>query len=193
MKIFAFLSILTLLTSGCSTIRTTHHSVGLQPPLCEEKTSQINAAVFWNTVWRQDQKEPQIREEMLSTALERFFAGTGCYRAQNLIRQINGRSALLATDTEILSVADSSGADKAIVIKFMEAGPNLILYLSPILWQTRNEIRMNVRIIDVKSRTIEADISTHRFRGGPFTMIGADSLPLDITGSLQEVFTGTDR
>ncbi|KPK00792.1 MAG: hypothetical protein AMK71_07870 [Nitrospira bacterium SG8_35_4] len=63
-----------------------------------------------------------------------------------------------------------------------------MLYLSPILWQTKNEVLMRVKAIDIKEGTIEADISTQWLRGGPFMLLGASSLHKDIDGTMEAIF-----
>jgi len=65
-----------------------------------------------------------------------------------------------------------------------------MIYLSPILWQTQNEVLLHLRSLDVDKARLETDITSHWKRGGAFTAIGAKSLPQDLKGVLSEIFYG---
>lgn len=51
-----------------------------------------------------------------------------------------GREALLATDEELISGGHSVGAAYDMRLRIEELGPNVYLYLSPILWESKNEV-----------------------------------------------------
>jgi hypothetical protein len=100
---------------------------------------------------------------------------------------------LLVTDAKLISAGNSAGADKVIRIRIEELGPNLYLYLSPILWQTKNEVLLQVRVINTKTGKVESDLSTQWMRGGPFTLHGASGLPTDLSCALKAIFYGKEK
>jgi len=182
------------LCSGCSSISVKHHAVGIIPPLCRTDAPKDRVVVYWGTAWRADQKEVSVREALAAESIAEFFGSNPhlCFETISVSKIIAGRDALLATDAEAISEAKATGADKVILIRIEELGPNLMLYLSPVLWQTMNEALLRVRSINTKTGLLEADVSTHWTRGGPFAVIGASSLPTDLTGALRAVFIGNN-
>lgn len=189
---FAFIAcILSLVIGGCSSITIKHHAIGVDPPLCKAGATPEKVVVYWGVAWRTDQKEPSIRKALVTKGIEKFFGSNRCFETLSISRNIAGQDALLVTDFEAISEAKALGSDKVFIIRIYEFGPNLMLYLSPILWQTKNEVLLQVRSINIRTGRLEADISTHWMRGGPFTIIGAKSLPVDFAGALNAVFLGT--
>lgn len=135
-----------------------------------------------------DQKEVSIREGYIEEGIKNFFDYNPCFETLEISKSVSGHSALLVNDAELISAGNSAGADKVIRLRFEELGPNLFLYLSPILWQTKNEVLLQVRVLNTKTKDIESDISTQWMRGGPFTLHGARSLPYDLSGALKAIF-----
>ena len=177
---------------GCSSITVTHNAVGIHPPLCKTELPKEKVAVYWGTAWRTDQKEPEQREALAEKTIKEFFETKLCFEPILISRAIAGHDALLSTDTEAISKASELGVDKILIMRIEELGPNLILYLSPILWQTKNEVLLHVRMINPKTENLEAAVTTHWARGGPFTFLGAGSLSTDLSGALNAVFFGDE-
>jgi len=98
------------------------------------------------------------------------------------------KDALLANDSELIAAGNKAGADKVLHFRIEELGPNLYPYLSPILWKTENEVVLQLRVLNVATTNIEADLSSQWKRGGAFTLYGASSLPTDFSGILQAIF-----
>ena len=176
--------------AGCSSITVKHHAVGIHPPLCKTELPKEKVAVYWGTAWRTDQKEPVQRGALAEKTIKKFFESKPCFEVVSISKTISEREALLATDMDTISETTILGADKILIIRIEELGPNLILYLSPILWQTKNEVLFHIRMINRKTESLEASVTTHWTRGGPFTFLGAGSLPTDLLGSLNAVFFG---
>jgi hypothetical protein len=103
---------------------------------------------------------------------------------------VDDTDVLLAGEERLLQAARRRGADRLFLIRIEELGPNLMIYLSPILWETNNEVLLRLRSIAVTSGETEADITTHWLRGGPFTAHGAKELPVDLDGALSSVVAG---
>jgi len=175
---------------GCSTTQFTHHSRGMDPPFCKNGLHDSTAVIYWDTAWRHDQKEIERREKMLEEGIRSFFSKASCIKTVKITRSVIGKPVSLCSEVEIASDARSLAADKAIVIRIEEFGPNLMLYLSPILWQTRNEVLLRIKILDSRKAAIETDSSSHWYRGGPFMLLGTRNLPKDLDGSFEELFHG---
>jgi hypothetical protein len=173
---------------GCSSVQVLHHSIGIEPPLCKNGIEGSTVAVYWDTAWRQNQKEAQMREAIFAEGVENFFRDNGCVKTNKLSRIIGGKPVSMSTDDEITSDARAAGASKAIIMRVEELGPNLMLYLSPILWQTKNEVLLRVRVIDSDTGAITTDTSSHWYRGGPFMLLGTGSLAKDVRGVLEALF-----
>lgn len=197
MKLEYFPSLLLLLTTSfllaaCSTTSIKHYVAGNQLPLCNEENPAEKLVVYWGTAWRGNQKEVVRRSVIAEEYIEVFFRSNDCFDTLEISKIVNGKDVLLVTDSEIINRAVSKGADRAYVIRLEELGPNLMLYLSPILWQTQNEVLLRLRSINVGMGSLEADITAHWFRGGPFTIHGANSLPIDLYGVLASIFYGEE-
>jgi hypothetical protein len=180
---------LLLIAGGCSTTAVKFYPTGLTPPLCRAGAHKDSVAVYWGTAWRADQKEVARREAIAAKGLSEFFGATTCFTPISLSRTINSRDPLLLTDPELLASAPVD-ADRIFVIRIEELGPNLMFYLSPILWETRNDVVLRVRSLNVRTKALESDVSVRWTRGGAFTLLGTDSLPPDFSGALAAVFTG---
>ena len=193
-RIVLFISAFASLISGCHVTSVKFYTIGEKPPLCRPSESKAEVLVYWGTAWRSDQKEAQRREEMVSKAMVDFFTTNRCFSPLKITKTIAEREALSLSDSEVLKAANSKhpGAEKIFLIRIEELSPNLILYLSPILWETKNEVWLRVRSINAKTGSLEADVSTHWTRGGPFTFLGAGSLPIDLSGVLKTMFFGPD-
>lgn len=191
-RIIIPLALFLLTLAGCSTVTITHHPAGDPPPFCNPDLRNT-IAVYWGTAWRNDQKEIKTREKYLDEGISSFFATDKCFETVVIARTINGKDAMLASDAELVSAGKKAGADKVFFLRIEELGPNLYLYLSPILWQTKNEAALQVRKLNTATGEVESDLSTQWLRGGPFTMLGAGSLPVDLSGVLQAIFYGTSQ
>lgn len=188
LMIVVFLSLL----PGCSTSTINHHVVGNTPPLCSQDQTDKKVAVYWGTAWRADQKEVATREKYIANGINKFFGTNNCFETVTISKKVAGKDALLASDSELISAGKATGADKVLKFRFEELGPNLYLYLSPILWQTENKIMLQLRVLNVRTNSVESDLSSHWQRGGAFTLHGASSLPTDLSNMLKAIFYGKE-
>jgi hypothetical protein len=176
---------------GCSSTQLTHHSRGIDPPFCKNGLHGSRAVVYWDTAWRPNQKEIELREKILAEGISSFFGKAQCIKTIKISRRIGNKPVSMCSEVEIAADARTLDADKAIVIRIEELGPNLMLYLSPILWETKNEVLMRTKVLDSQKETIETDTTSHWYRGGPFMLLGTDSLHKDLDGTLGELFHGS--
>lgn len=175
---------------GCSAITVKHYVVGNETPLCIKNTSKTKVAVYWGTAWRKNQKEMSVREQYIDDGLKIFFDSADCFETISISKKVQGNNVLLATDEELISAGKEIGVDKVIRFRIEELGPNLYLYLSPILWETQNEVSLQVKILNTKTGKVESDISTQWRRGGAFTFNGAESLQYDFAETLKAIVYG---
>jgi hypothetical protein len=184
--------VLSFILGGCSSIAVTHHAVGDGPPPYKAKDSKEKIVVYWGTAWRTNQKEPSKREAIAAKGIAEFFESTPRFETLFISKSIAGRDALLATDAEAVSEAQTAGADRVVIIRIEELTPNLMFCLLPVVWRTENEVSLHVRSIHCGTSRVDADVSTRWTRGGLFTLQGAKSLPVDFEGALKAVFFGKD-
>ena len=162
--------------------------VGNETPICRKNSSKKKVVIYWGTAWRKNQKEVLAREKYIDNGLNTFFYSNDCFETISISKKVNGNDVLLATDEELISAGAAIGADKVIKFRIEELGPNLYLYLSPILWETQNEVVLQIKILNTKTGKVESDISIQRKRGGAFTFNGAGSLPSDFAETLRTIF-----
>jgi len=185
-------SIILILMSGCSTTSVKFYAKGMTPPLCHPNNAKTQVLVYWGTAWRADQKEIEKREDMAEKAITDFFLSQECLSTLSISKTLSELDAMTLSDVEIIKTSqnDFKDVEKIFVIRVEELGPNIMIYLSPILWETRNDVFFNIRVLDVKTGRLEANISTHWEHGGPFTLFGARSLSADFSRALTELFFG---
>ena len=175
---------------GCAATQITTHAAGLKPPLCKEQTEQSTALVLWGAAWRENQKKPSLREEIASSAISQFF-GTGvCYSKVSVLKSLAGREPVAISDTEALNFAATlpERYSKVIILRLEELGPLLVIYPSPILWVGSTEVVLRVRMLDVNSSALEADLAIHWKNGGAFVLKGTKTLQQDLQTALAAVF-----
>ena len=189
-KSIGILTAAAFLLLGCSSTQLTCHTRGMEPPWCKNGLHGSTVAVYWDTAWRRDQKEIERRETLFAKEIGVFFGTNECVKTVRIARSIGNKPISMCTDAEIASDARASGADKAIVMRLEELGPNLMLYLSPILWQTQNEVLLRTKVLDSRDGSIVTDTVSHWYRGGPFLLLGTRSLHKDIDGTLEALFLG---
>ena len=181
-----------LLLPACTSVSIKQYAVGTPPPLCREQAPREKLIVYWGTAWRADQKEIPFRDRIAAREIEAFFRQDPCYELLDIATRVDQTKVLLVEESRVIEAARRQGADRLLLIRLEELGPNLMVYLSPILWQTKNEVLVRVRSLDVGSGEIESDVTIHWMRGGPFTAHGAKELPIDLRGALHSIVSGRD-
>lgn len=150
---------------GCGTLSRSHYASGA-PPLCSRELGRI--AVVPETAWRIDQKEPALRTEMATRALQRAFSRADC-GADAEIQPFSSWASEL--EQEQLSRLSAHGFDSAIFLRVEELGPTLHLTLSlPFLWSSTSEAQLRMRAIHIETGRVLLDATIHRETGGPFQL-----------------------
>jgi len=187
-----YLILASFLLSGCAVTQTTIHATGVIPPLCQAHAKQESALVLWGTAWRTNQKEMQLREEKASKAISQFFGTRSCYATTIVLRTLAGRDTVTLSDIEAIELSSAlpDRYDKIILLRIEELGPLLMIYLSPILWEGGSEAAVRVRILDVNSGSLDADVAMRRRNSGAFVLRGTKHLEEDLKAALTQVFLG---
>jgi len=146
--------------------------------------------VLWGTAWRDNQKEPRLREEMASKAIAEFFSGRSCYAKATILRSIEGREAVTLSDVDALKFANAlpEKYSRIIMLRVEELGPLLIFYLSPILWEGGTDVVLRVRELDADASALDSDLDIHWKNSGAFVLKGTKSLEQDLQSALEKVF-----
>lgn len=182
-----------ILVVGCATTHIQTHVVGRGLPLCQTNSSSDSVLVLWGTAWRENQKEPTLREVIADRGIHRFFAQASCYQKVDILNAIAGRSTIVLSDTEALPWAatfNNGTYSKIVVLRVEELGPLLNIHLSPVLWDGATEVVFNVRVLTVSSTSLEVDASVQWKNGGAFVLRGLGSLEEDLQAALRFVFWG---
>ena len=188
LRLFAVPALL-FLASGCSSTTVTLHSAGNDPRLCKETAKSVKAVVYWGTAWRRDQKETGRREAIIEKGVEDFLRTMTCLSVQTISRTIDGRNVLQLSDNEVLAMIPP-GIDRIHILRFEELGPVLQFYLSPILWTSDLNIQVRIRTLNVRTGSLESDVTVHWRKGGPFNLRGTGGLPAELAEMLRTVFLG---
>ena len=181
MKITLYLFSLLMLFAfnGCTYKSNTYYQVG-------EKNikliTQKKYLIIWSTAFRDNQKDISQRLSYIKDGLKEKF------RAYDNIDIAHDNNILLETDVDIFNKSKMQNYDETIILRFEEIGPNIKLYLSPILWSTENTIILRYKVYNINNMKIKTNTSYSQFRGGPFTLHSAEELPIDIKNALDEIF-----
>lgn len=178
------------MAGGCATTKIVTHTAGAKPPLCQAQEASQTALILWGAVWRENQKETELREEMASRAIAGFFKTSHCYSAVTVLKAPDGRDAVGLSDVEAMKFAASSGShyDKIVVLRVEELGPFIIIHPSPVLWEGGTEVALRVRALNANTSALEADISIHWKESGAFVLKGTKTLEQDLQSALGSIF-----
>lgn len=190
MRISALISTLTcLLYCGCA-VQTVIHSTGQKPPLCQSLEPSASTLVLWGAAWRDNQKNPALREAIASRAITSFFSRSNCFPNATILKAVAGRSAIEISDAESLKFAvDSKNAfSRIVLIRVEELGPYIIIHPSPVLWEGGTEVALRVRVLETKTSSLQTDTTCYWKKGGPFVLRGTKALESDMEAALASIF-----
>jgi hypothetical protein len=153
--------------------------------ICQARDEQISALIIWGPVWRSDQKEVALREEVAQRGIEQFFSHSGCFSNVHVRRLTGDRSTSISSDLELLKLAESETPvpDRVVLIKVKELGPVLRIGL-PVLVEGGTEVVLELKALDVRAHELITALGTHWQNGGPFVIKGVKTLEQDIAAAL---------
>jgi hypothetical protein len=172
---------------GCASTKVDISGAAPKKPVCQTVGEQLSVLVLWGPIWRPNQKEVPLREEAALRGLEKFFSNTGCFTKVDIRRLSGGRSAIVPSDHELLSLASAATPtpDRLLVVAVRELGPIVRLFGSPALVEGGTDVVLELKVFDVRTGESLADFRTHWQNGGAFVIKGVETLPQDMTSALE--------
>lgn len=127
---------------------------------------------------------------MAGHAIEAYFKKQSCVSTIQIVKMIEGRRAIEHSDIELLKWARSgpNPVDSLILLRVEELGPLIILYPSPILWEGGSEVSLRVRVLNVRTSSLETDTSIQWKDTGAFVLRGTGPLERNLETVLTSVF-----
>lgn len=179
-----------VILSGCASTKVETTGATMHEPFCRAGAGKLSALVLWGSHWRANQKEPERREAAALRGIESFFADSACAAALEVRRLPGGRTAELPSDDTLLKLASAAvpGPDKVLVIIVHELGPILRIGI-PWIIEGGTEVVLELRLVDVRSASAQADVRTHWSNGGTFVVKGVGSLERDMRAALAAALT----
>lgn len=193
MRISALISVLACLLCCSCAMQTIIHATGKKPPLCQSLEASSSTLVLWGVAWRDNQKNPALREEIASRAITSFFSRSNCLPNATILKTVAGRPAIEMSDADSLKFAiDSKNAfSRIVLIRIEELGPYVIIHPSPVMWEGGTEVALRVRVLETKTSSLQTDTTCYWKKGGPFVLRGTKALDSDMEAALASVFTAT--
>jgi hypothetical protein len=163
-------------------LRQLHVAAG-EAPLCRTGVSLGRMSIVTTTAWRADQKEPDWRYALWTSAL-RKSGGVSCASSIS-----SGLSDPGLTDGSAIASAGATGdvIDTVVLIRSYEAGPNLQFGLFPPHWLGWTEAEFGVRALEVSSGALLYDAHVRLARGGLFALRGEAAVRRDAFDALELV------
>lgn len=155
-----------------------------QAALCSPGVSLGKVVIVPLTRWRDDQKEPQVREAIAMRAIEKVAPSISCAESAKVMP--------IALDAQVqarLVQARLDSANTAIVIHIEELGPIAVLSF-PTLWSTWSDVKFTLEAVDVASGEASRTIPHHRREGGAYEARGLDPLQGEMEQALKDVIAG---
>jgi hypothetical protein len=183
---FFAIATLCIMLLGCASTKVETSGSGMKEPLCQAGTEKLTALVYWGPKWRPDQKEPPLREAAALRGIQDFFASSSCV-ADVVIRRLPSEPSIdVPSDEQLLRMASASvpAPDRVLLIVIRELGPKLIIGI-PMLVEGGTEAVLEVRVLNVHTSKVMAEIRTHWQNGGTFVIKGVKTLDQDMSAALR--------
>jgi hypothetical protein len=177
-------------SSGCASTKVETTGATMREPFCRAGAGKLSALVYWGPQWRSDQKEPERREAASLRGIESFFTDSSCVARFDVRRLPGKRTAEVPSDEALLKLAAAASPkpDKALVIVVRELGPILRIGI-PSVVEGGTEVVLELRLLDVPTSSVQADVRTHWSNGGTFVVKGVGSLERDMSATLAAALT----
>ena len=169
-----------LAASACASGPPGPETVIAEAPLCAPGVQLGKVVVAPLTRWRQDQKEPAVREAIAQRALEAVLPAMPC-----------------ASSVKVLAVAADAQAESALPRQRLRARNRVahpdrrtwpVMVVSfPALWSTWSDVKFTLDAIDVETGALLRSIAHHRQKGGAFEARGLEPLQGEMEQALRDV------
>ncbi len=179
---FALLPALFFL-AGCATTQVKIAGSPLKQPLCSAKTPAVTTEVFWGTQWRENQKEPALREAAALRGIQDFISRTNCITVAGIHRLPANKA--LNSDEELFRLASTSTPkpERVLLIVVRELGPRLVIGL-PVIVEGGTEVVIDVRVLNSQTSESLSNVQTVWRNGGTFVIKGVKTLDQDMSAAL---------
>lgn len=196
MKRFGFIVYLLagIMISGCAGTTMQTYRAGGQKTICGEPGASLgHIAVLPEMAWRDDQKEPEKRQQMALAEIEKAFLEIPCgsLTPPGGIRGVAEWSG--KPESDLLQTFSREGVDTIILVRIEELSPRVYLtYSLPFLWGSTSEADFRIRALSVKSGAVLADVRVKRSTGGPFHLRPAEWAGVELYAALKKIL-GVER
>lgn len=191
--IFVFYLLVGIFISGCAGTTMQSYRAGGEETLCAERGDSLGLiAVLPEMAWRDDQKEPDKRQQMALEEISRAFREIPCGRIAppGGIRAVAGWSD--RPEAELLQAFFAEGVDTVILLRIEELTPRVYLTFSlPFLWAGASEADFRIRALSVKSGEVLMDRRVKRSTGGPFHLRPAEWAGVELYTALKKIMEPT--
>jgi len=176
MKYFVLILIVFSL-SACSVKSTAYNLVGKKYIHLEDNQ---NSLILWYDAFSDIQKNKDKKIQIIDKVLKEKFSSKNIDIFYD--RSIALKNSLYESKYNL------ENYENLILLRFEEISPNLIFYLSPILWSSHNKIDLHYKVYDLTDKKLITNSSIEFKRGGAFSFNTQGDLDNDLESLLDEVF-----
>jgi hypothetical protein len=188
LKFIPIFSVLIFLT-GCATTRTYTYSVDGTETICGKNNINLGQVVILpEAAWRKDQKEPELREQMVLEEINDAFNVFSCGNISlpGGVKSFKNWSAI--PQQKLLQQFSSENIQSLIILRIEELTPRLdVTFSIPFLWGGSSEADFRIRVISVKTGNVITDMRIKRATGGPFNVRPAEWARDELNAALRSV------
>ncbi len=182
---FMFILLFTTLTllAGCASTKVVTSGSPIKQPLCSANTPAVTTEVFWRTQWRENQKEPALREAAALRGILDFLSRTSCITVAG-IHRLPANQALNSDEEHLRLVSTSTPKpERVLLIVVRELGPRLVIGL-PVIVEGGTEVVIDARVLNSQTSESLSNVQTSWRNGGTFVIKGVKTLDQDMSAAL---------
>lgn len=187
--VFVFYLLAGIIISGCASTTMQSYRAGGKETICTGRGDLLgHIAVLPEMAWRNDQKEPNIRQQMALEEIAQAFREIPCgsIAPPGGIRDVAKWSN--RPESELLQTFSAEGVDTIILLRIEELTPRVYFtYSLPFLWASASEADFRIRALSVKSGEVLMDTRVKRSTGGPFHLRPAEWARVELYTALKKI------